>query len=298
MTRFLFVFLIFGWCQSVSQPFCGQGEIQSQRTSGTHVYSETANLKLDLRLPEHPQTGTPGVIFVHGGGFQMGRRDSETVCSFLDDLSRAGIASASISYRLTRKDKGFGCDVAVEEKQTAVQAAGEDLMQALNWLELHCLNGPDTWVAAGSSAGAETALWAGYVAHPDRWAGVLSLSGALDSRTKVAADAPPLFAAHGVCDAVVPARHDVHRDCPLDSKGAWDLLGGLAWADSLRASGVQATTWKECQGGHEVCNTAMVNPDVREKILMWLTHLGSNQNQDWSDSHPGKGPHPCPSPCH
>lgn len=298
MSRFLFFFLILGGCHGVPSPFCAQVKTQVPIASGTHVYSETKNLKLDLRLPEHPLTGSPGVIFVHGGGFQMGRRDSEIVCSFLDDLSRAGIASASISYRLTRKEKGFGCDVPVEEKQAAVQAAGEDLMQALSWLELHCLNGPDTWVAAGSSAGAETALWAGYVAHPDRWAGVLSLSGALDSRTKVAADAPPLFAAHGVCDAVVPARHDVHRDCPLDSKGAWDLLGGLAWADSLRASGVQATTWKKCQGGHEVCNTAMMNPNVREKILMWLTQLGSNQNQDWSDSHPGKGPHPCPSPCH
>ena len=166
-------------CQSLPLSFSAQVETQTPIASGTHVYSDATNLKLDLRLPEHPQTGAPGVIFVHGGGFQMGRRDSETVCSFLDDLSRAGIASASISYRLTRKDKGFGCDVPVEEKQAAVQAAGEDLMQALNWLELNCLNGPDTWVAAGSSAGAETALWAGYIGHPDRWAGILSLSGAL-----------------------------------------------------------------------------------------------------------------------
>ena len=298
MTRSLFVFLIFGWCHSAPQSFYEQEEIQVQCTSGTHVYSEAANLKLDLRLPEHRQSGVPGVIFVHGGGFQMGHRDSEKVCSFLDDLSRAGIASASISYRLTRKDKGFGCDVPVKEKQAAVQAAGDDLMQALDWLEMHCQNGPDTWVAAGSSAGAETALWAGYIGHPDRWAGVLSFSGALDSRTKVSNDAPPLFAAHGMCDAVVPAMHHVHRDCPLDSKGAWDLLGGFAWADSLRASGVQATRWMACRGGHEVCNTAMMNPDVREKIVMWLTHLGSNLNQDWSDSPSGKGPHPCPSPCH
>ena len=72
------------------------------------------------------------------------------------------------------------------------------------------------WVIAGSSAGAETALWSGYVDAPDRWKGVVSYSGALDAATRPSSASPPLFALHGTCDVLVPIGADIHHFCPED----------------------------------------------------------------------------------
>ena len=270
----------------------------------THVYAhrETGPLALDLRLPLTDSPCPMGVVFVHGGGFQMGTRDSETVTAFLDTLARAGVVSASISYRLSMQGRGFGCDVPTADKRHAVALAGEDLEEALTWLESqHQREGwPAQWVAAGSSAGAETAMWSGYVHAPERWAGVLSISGAVDATAYPTAAAPPLLALHGQCDALVPMGADIHHFCPKDSPGAWALIGGPAWADSLSAVGVSASTWVQCGGGHGVCNTAMSNPAVLDLILEWLQSGGQTERRWWEAD--GRlplqvGGSSCPQPC-
>ena len=278
-------------------PPCGEWNIE------THVYRIVGQdtLKLDLRLPSCAST-LPGIVFVHGGGFQGGRRDSGPAKAMLDSLAAAGISSASISYRLSMKDRGFGCDVSIPEKRKAVALAGEDLLAALDWLEAQSGSGwPEGWIAAGSSAGAETAMWAGYVAAPERWAGVLSFSGALESGTAQAASSPPLFAVHGTCDRVVPAFQAIHRECPPQSEGAWPLVGGLAWGDSLRDAGGLAATWAVCGGDHMVCNQAMLSSDVQDGIILWLrdpaTHSVMWSTDAEGRSVMGQGSSSCPHPC-
>ncbi len=290
-------------CLSLALSWAGESVAQTKFQRETHPYAqrESGPLHLDLRIPD-AAASSPGVVFVHGGGFQMGTRDSAPVTQFLDALAAAGIPSASISYRLTMTGRGFGCDVPVADKRRAVALAGEDLEEALTWLEGHDNRSdwPVSWVAAGSSAGAETALWSGYVHAPDRWAGVLSFSGALDASTSPHSTAPPLLAVHGQCDALVPVGADLHHFCPEDSPGAWALIGGPAWADSLRRVAVPASTWVQCGGSHRVCTSAMSNPAVVDRVIQWLLKGGQD---DWdvlvdAAGFPLQaGRSSCPQPC-
>ena len=283
--------------------FWPQGADQEAAFS-THIYWVVGadTLRLDLRQPAHPASNCPGLVFVHGGGFQMGQRDTPAASQFLDSLAQAGIVSASISYRLTMAGRGFGCDVPTADKQKAVAEAGADVLAALDWLESQAQLPflPEEWAVAGSSAGAETALWSGYVDAPSRWKGVVSFSGALDATTRPSSSAPPLFALHGTCDALVPIGADIHHFCPKDRAGAWPLIGGPAWADSLRTTGQTAWVWTQCGGGHGVCNSAMLDPDVHRLLIQWLAG-GHDQNWnvcvDQDGSALPEGRSSCPHPC-
>ena len=290
-------------CFSLALSWAGDSIAQTEFQLETHLYArrESGPLHLDLRIPD-AVAPSPGVVFVHGGGFQMGTRDSAPVTQFLDALAAAGIPSASISYRLSMTGRGFGCDVPIADKRRAVALAGEDLEDALTWLEEQPdrKGWPSSWVAAGSSAGAETALWSGYVHAPDRWAGVLSFSGALDASTLPLSTAPSLLAVHGQCDALVPFGADLHHFCPQDSPGAWALIGGPAWADSLRRVSVPASTWVQCGGSHRVCTSAMSNPAVVDHIIQWLLKGGDEEWDVLVDDagHPLQaGRSSCPQPC-
>lgn len=276
---------------------------QESGSTQTRVYStkQGHSLELDLRFPEHPNPALPALLFVHGGGFQAGSRNAPPVAAFLDAMAEAGVLSASISYRLTRKGIGFGCDTPTAEKRQAVADAGADLIDALDHLEADPQLRPwmSRWIAAGSSAGAETALWSGYVNAPDRWSGVISFSGALDASTAPTASLPPLLAVHGQCDRLVPCGVDLHHLCDPESPGAWSLIGGPAWADSLQAHSVPAWSHVVCDGQHGICNSAMVDPLVQAWILEWLRGgmaLPQETRPVGLDASP-PGRSSCPQPC-
>ena len=300
------------WPLLILLSFCSSGwsPAPSSAASGgprfvksTHVFRHVGNdtLSLDLRIPSSASASAPGVVFVHGGGFSAGQRDRGAHTRLLDSLAAKGIASASISYRLTMKGRGFGCHVPSHEKQDAVQAAAEDLMAALAWLDGAPANLalPDEWVAMGSSAGAETAMWAGYGDHPDAWRGVVAFSGAVTDTLTLPNHPPPFFAVHGHCDAVVPPNRDLHRSCRESDAGGWWLCGGLCWAERMRDAGALATTREYCQGDHMVCNSAMLDPALQNDLILWLQHLGRDPHahQAFRSSDGRFLPGPCPSPC-
>ena len=100
---------------------------------------------------------SPGVVFVHEGGFQVGTRDSAPVTQFLDALAAAGIPSASIPYRLSMTGRGFGCDVPVADKRRAVALSGRGSRRRPDLAQRRTTRPKGlalSWVAAGSSAGA------------------------------------------------------------------------------------------------------------------------------------------------
>ena len=272
-------------------------------TRNTHVFHivEGDTLSLDLRIPMPSLSGAPGIIFLHGGGFSQGHRSKGPHTAFLDSLARQGIASASISYRLTRAGLGFGCAVPVHEKKAAVESAAQDLMAALDWLRSSPLALPPEWVAAGSSAGAEAALRAGYAMAPQNWAGVISFAGALSSDSEIPENAPPFFAAHGTCDGVVPADEGIHRGCHEEQAGAWSLCGGLCWAQRLSDSGLGSVSHAYCGGGHEVCNSAMLDPILQQSLVAWLCNPNRERLTERIYVSEGRedksGEGPCPQPC-
>ena len=79
----------------------------------TYSYDNYKNesLQFDYYIAGNAREQMPLLVFVHGGGFSNGARDNEDIVNFAIKLAQRGYAVASVSYRLTMKGIGFGCDV-------------------------------------------------------------------------------------------------------------------------------------------------------------------------------------------
>lgn len=156
-----------------------------------HTYSDT--LKLDFYFAkEDTTTDKPLLLLVHGGGFAGGKRDNVLEGNFSRDIAKRGYAVASISYRLTRKGKSFGCDCPTKEKIATFLSASEDILRATQYLVDRANDlkfDKDTIILIGSSAGAEAVLNTIFMRfHHDfrtlpygdlTFSGVISLAGAV-----------------------------------------------------------------------------------------------------------------------
>jgi len=270
-------------------------------SSWTHSIVDGDTLQLDLRIPHPQEAGIPGVIFLHGGGFGAGQRNRGPHVSLLDSLAASGIASASISYRLTMAGKGFGCSIPTGEKQRAVESAVEDLMAAHGWLDASPLPLPEQWIVMGSSAGAEAAMWAGYGQASSPFIGVVSFAGAISTTVPMPHNPAPFFGVHGLCDPIVPCGDALHRQCAPGTPGAWALCGGQCWAERMTLNEHAAMFIGVCSGDHSVCNSGMLSPKIQELLIPWLRSAETRQassTQFFSEEGSFQAlPAPCPSPC-
>lgn len=106
----------------------------------------------DIYLPQSDQP-TPLLLYIHGGGFTGGSRDTASSGDLVRSFLRAGIAFASIDYRLIRTPETIG-----------VIKSLNDSARCLQFVRYHAeqLNlDPDQVVLMGTSAGAGTSLWIG-----------------------------------------------------------------------------------------------------------------------------------------
>ena len=100
------------------------------------------------RIEEKP----PLIVFIHGGGFRGG--DKRAVAPYLDAWRRAGLAVASIHYRLSQHAPAPACF--------------RDGARALQFLRTRAADwgfDPQRVAASGGSAGAGISLWLGF--HDD-----------------------------------------------------------------------------------------------------------------------------------
>jgi acetyl esterase/lipase len=142
------------------------------------VYSEPKGfrpLTLDLYVPGTKGFPRPGLIFIHGGGWNSGdSRHAGTFGDFpglLATLAARGYVVASINYRLSG--------------EAHFPAALEDVKTAIRWLRSHAsdYNVDDTRIAIwGASAGGHLAALAGVTC------GVASLEPPVDSKDKPPSD--------------------------------------------------------------------------------------------------------------
>lgn len=120
---------------------------------------------LDLYTPVSGSTANrPLIIMMHGGGFKLGSKTSNSTPVFSKAFAQRGYICASINYRLSRKkplsnfkDLAEGCYDAIA-----------DLQQAIHFLKQNAEKyGIDTnnIILAGNSAGGMTALQAVF-SHP------------------------------------------------------------------------------------------------------------------------------------
>ena len=83
-------------------------------TTLTYFQNDTIKLDLDLFLPAKTSgKKLPLLLYVHGGGFSGGERQSgHSLCRY---LAQNGYASATITYTLYAKGKKFSCDGILSE---------------------------------------------------------------------------------------------------------------------------------------------------------------------------------------
>ncbi|HKI89445.1 MAG TPA: alpha/beta hydrolase [Draconibacterium sp.] len=243
-----------------------------QTETQTYVSKDGQNLDLDIYYPEYDsETERATLIYVHGGGFQQGTRNSEDIQKFCTELARYGYVVASISYRLTRKDKpgGFGCDCPVTEKLNTFYAAVEDLQDASFFLIQHREEfgiNPQKIILAGSSAGAETVLNTAYQppycygleSGPVAFAGVIGMAGAIPDTTVIYDEsAIPSLLFHGTADQLVPYGTAPHHYCKKGSPGYMILDGSKTIAIKLEKLGVPCWLHTTCGAGHEMATVPM-----------------------------------------
>ena len=180
-----------------------------------------AQLPLDI-YPARPfcNTPRPTVIYVHGGGFQVGsRRNGAYLAS---KFQSAGINFLSIDYRKASDQPvlagAFAKIANVGKAQErfpgqaiAASAAFQDTLAALNFTlknaDPACVD-PNKIVLMGHSAGAVAVLHVAYALDEygitvPRVAGVIDMAGTLTENVIKPGD-PPLMILHGENDVTVP----------------------------------------------------------------------------------------------
>jgi acetyl esterase/lipase len=271
---FVLVLLITGLLQS-AQPQTRYIDAVSDEIiveTFTYVSKDGENLDLDVYRPEFDsEFERATLIYVHGGGFQSGKRDRDDIKKFCTGMAEYGYVVASISYRLTRKDKEgeFGCDCPAIEKLNTFNAAVEDIQDATYFLienrESIGIN-PQQIILAGSSAGAEAVLNAAYQppfcygldSGPVSYAGVISMAGAIPDTTAIYDESaiPSLFF-HGTDDKLVPYGTAPHHYCNENDNGYLVLHGPNTIAKKLEKLGVPFWLHTTCGGRHELASKPM-----------------------------------------
>ena len=197
-----------------------------QKLTYEYAVKDTNHLKLDVYVPTQQNAEHSCMIFVFGGGFIGGARDDKQIPELQQYYTEKGWVVVSIDYRLGLKGySNYSLATGLKKFTNAFEMAGEDLIDATNYILKNLLNTPQFTidpahiVTIGSSAGAITVLQADYFLGnrihgaevlPDtfRYAGVMPFSGAVYTnkgklRYRVHAPAPTLLC-HGIEDNLVP----------------------------------------------------------------------------------------------
>jgi poly(3-hydroxybutyrate) depolymerase len=238
----------------------------------TYATKDGENLKLDIYLPlNDADFERATIIYVHGGGFSSGQRDSEKIQQFCNQLAGYGYVVASISYRLTRKDKpeAFGCNCAANDKLNTFIAAIQDVQDATFFLiqnrDQFGIN-PQKIILAGSSAGAEAVLNAAYLppmcygldSGPVSYAGVISMAGAIPDTVVIYDEsAIPSMLFHGTDDNLVPYATAPHHFCKPGEPGYLILNGSYTIAQKLEKLNTPYWLHTTCGGAHELAEKPM-----------------------------------------
>lgn len=202
----------------------------------------------------------PLIVYAHGGGFSEGDKKDDDVVAFCKQLAHCGYAVASVNYRLTMFDIGFGCDVPASDKINAINEASFDVSSAVNYiLENNAIFqiDPDRVILAGDSASAEIVLNMAYVYQNDvlpniKFAGVIGLAGAIIHLDKLDTDrAIPTLLFHGTGDRLVPYNVAPHHYCHQDAKGYLTLYGSKAIAERLKGIGSSYYLYTIVNGSHD-----------------------------------------------
>jgi acetyl esterase/lipase len=176
--------------------------------SAVNLSKQTVTLLMDEYAPTGDTvTQRPAIVWVHGGSFSSGDKDSPELVDESHVFAKKGYVNFSITYRL----EPGGCSAAgpTPECISAIREALEDSQTAVKFIRTHASTykvDPNRIAIGGTSAGAITAMNVGYASGENPSAAVraaVSLSGANLLSNVGAGDAPALLF-HGTADPLVP----------------------------------------------------------------------------------------------
>jgi len=249
-----------------------------KRTFTYHKLKLEKNLKLDLYRPKKLKTIRPLIIYVHGGGFSGGKRNDEVSKAFSTEFAKLGYNVASISYRLTMKGIGFGCDTKSDLKIKAFNEASKDLSYAIQYLlkkQKRFKIDTNKIILVGSSAGAEAILHFAYVYNNTilnddvKIAGLVSMAGALTTLKNInSKTAIPTQLFHGTKDELVPYNIAPHHYCNIADEGYLELFGSRAIADHLKKIDKSYYLYTVKNGDHSWNSRPIF--EAKERILDFL----------------------------
>lgn len=251
-------------------------------SSKTYNYSIKAKdtLRLDLYEPENDSLDKrPLFVIVHGGGFNSGERNSNSLISLAENIAKKGFVVASIDYRLLGKNKSFNCSTPVSKKLKVYSNGAYDLLSALQYLIKYKSNFEidDTKIIlAGISAGAESVLNFTYnrelvIKNSKRYgyikpAAVISVSGALLNADLISKkNAVPGVFYHGVDDRVIPYGKGAHQSCKLNSKGFLNIDGSERIAEKLESYNASFLLYSYTNQGHY--DFDVPNDDIKQAFI-------------------------------
>lgn len=197
----------------------------------TYMFAEkdSTQLFMDIYYPADGSETTvegvtkPTVLYVFGGGFKGGKRDSRSAQRWFKLLADEGYTILAVDYRLGLKDVTKMGVAQASLLYKAIQMAVEDVFSATDFIitnaETLGIN-PSEIIISGSSAGAITALQAEYelcnrtelasmLPEGFHYAGVMSFAGAIYSKhgaVRYKEEPAPTLMFHGTADRIVPYR--------------------------------------------------------------------------------------------
>lgn len=254
------IFIIFITLAVWSNPIIPSISIPIERE--TLIYADTLQLDFYSRQ-DNVNPDRALILLVHGGGFSGGRRDNPQEMNFAKKMAAEGYAVASISYRLTRKGKSFGCGCPAQEKIETFVSSVEDVTKAIQFLQEktdYFKFDKQKTILMGSSAGAEAVLNTAFAHEDPRFqhiekvpiAGIISLSGAKVGTTAITkTNAVPVLFIHGERDNLVPFATASHHYCNPDAIGYLLLEGSRTMANELKKLQVSYILASDPKGKHE-----------------------------------------------
>jgi hypothetical protein len=227
----------------------------------TYAKKDSAELGLDVYTYGETNTKKPCIIFIFGGAFVRGSRDSKIYNGYFNSVAQHGIVCISISYRLGLKGAKNVSVFNTAPFKNAVNMAVDDLYDATNWVINHKDElGIDTSkiIISGSSSGGITAQTAEFSLCNDlpiakklpagfMYAGVISFSGAVlsfDGKLKYRQVPAPVLMFHGTADKIVP-----YKQIRFFNKG---FYGSSAIAKTFKKNNYPFHLYTEVDLGHEV----------------------------------------------
>ncbi len=234
----------------------------------SEVYAEKEGEKLviDLYQPAGFQEKTPLIVFMHGGGFSGGSPKNPLEVKFARIAASKGYTVGLISYRLKRKETGFGCDFEASGKIETFQMAAQDFMDAVHFMHKNAEKfqiDKNKIIVGGSSAGAEAVLNAVYnpqlmFKDSEKYSeinisAVLSLAGALLDVRYITEDlAIPGIFFHGTDDSLVPYATAPHHYCKNSDPGYLILDGSKTIVDRLEQLNTSYLFYSFQDARHEI----------------------------------------------